>query len=630
MSVIEVLSSEIVNQIAAGEVVERPSHLVKELVENSLDAGSDQILVEVSEGGRFIRVQDNGQGIRSEELGKALQRHATSKIRKTDDLWNLSTFGFRGEALASAAAVSKMTLKSFEKDEKKAAQIHSHFGAVSEIKPSSQSQGTEIKIEDLFENVPARLKFLKSETSEFGQIKAVIKALALANPTVEFKLICNGDLQLFYGKKTSHLARATEVFEKKLMFEAEGILSHFKCRVVFSSPHDVAKTSRQIWIFAQNRWIQDRALQAAVHDAYRSLLMHGEHPFAAVWLECDPAEIDVNIHPTKSQIKFQDPSTAFRAVQNTLRSALEKAPWLGDYKAGSVAPNNSRTEAAQNLKFYDHSFEQTQFKNKDYNLGSSGLKLEDFAKLRADGSVNSNDLNFSRGLDSQSNSTLNFSAGLQIDSQLANGRFSGGEAQALNPASGYWSTLQVIGQANLTYIVCQKEDRLVYVDQHAAHERVVYESLMKSWKEKKFEIQTYLFPLAIDLAEDKVEVLLKNTKSIEEMGFEVEQLGPEAIGVKSAPALIKDSGLPLVFDKMAQDLLQNGGSFAIEKKISDLFATMACHSVVRAGQSLSLQQMSELLRSMDQFALSSFCPHGRPVSVEKTFNELEKLFGRIN
>jgi DNA mismatch repair protein MutL len=605
MSNIQVLSSEIVNQIAAGEVVERPSHLVKELIENSLDAGSDQILVEVSEGGRFLRVQDNGKGILSGELDKALQRHATSKIRKTDDLWNLNTFGFRGEALASAAAVSKMTLKSIEKNEKKSAQIISQFGIISEIKPSSQTVGTEIKIEDLFDNVPARLKFLKSETSETSQIKSVVKALALANPGVEFKLICNGDLQLFYTKKTTFIDRVSDVLEKKTLFEVEGRLGSYKVRIVFSSPHDVAKTSKQIWIFAQNRWIQDRAIQAAVMEAYRSLLMHGEYPHAVVWLDCNPAEIDVNIHPTKSQIKFQDPSNAFRVVQNTLRGALERAPWLGERASmaeaqpssfGSPPPSvqgsataNYLGQSTQNLKFFDHSFNQTQFKNKDF-----GLSREDFSKLRVDD--------------------------LSITPVVEN----------LSDQRGYWSSLQIIGQANLTYIVCQKEDCLVFIDQHAAHERVVYESLMQAWKEKKFEVQNYLFPLAIDLSDDKIEILLKNMQSIEEMGFEVEQLGPEALGVKSAPVLIKDSSLPLIFEKWAHELLQNGDSFAIEKKVSDLFATMACHSVIRAGQSLSQPEMAELLKSMDKYSLSSFCPHGRPVSVEKSFNELDKLFGRIN
>ena len=596
---IQVLSSEIINQIAAGEVVERPSHLVKELLENSLDAGSDKIVVEVSEGGRNIRVTDNGSGILSEDLEKALQRHATSKITKTDDLWNLHTFGFRGEALASAAAVSKLTLASLEKTEKKSAQIQSNFGALSAVKPSSQSVGTDIKIEDLFENVPARLKFLKSETSEITQIKNVVKALALAHHNVEFKLIANGDLQLYYSKRQNKVDRVSDVLEKKNLFEVEGKLNGFKCHLVFSSPHEVAKTSKQIWIFAQSRWIQDRALQVAIQDAYRSLLMHGEYPYVALWIECAPDAIDVNIHPTKSQIKFQDPSGAFKAVQNTLRNALERAPWLGQHQAGpqtaaDYTSSVAREPSYQNMMFQDTSFQKTQFKNKELMP-----QVQDYAELRVD---------ISESVPSA-----------PIFPQASE-----------KTEAGVWSSLQIIGQANLTYIVCQKAGSIVYVDQHAAHERVVFESLMKAWKEKKFEIQTYLFPLAIDLSDDKVEALMNHQNEIQGMGFEIEQLGPQAVGIKSAPSLIKDSGLPMVFEKMAQDILQNGGSFAIEKKISDLFATMACHSVIRAGQSLSVPEMQELLKSMDQFALSSFCPHGRPVSVEKTFNELEKLFGRIN
>lgn len=596
---IQVLSSEIINQIAAGEVVERPSHLVKELLENSLDAGSDKIVIEVSEGGRNIRVTDNGSGILSEDLEKALQRHATSKITKTDDLWNLHTFGFRGEALASAAAVSKLTLASFEKNQKKSSQIQSNFGVLSDVKPSSQSAGTDIKIEDLFENVPARLKFLKSETSEITQIKNVVKALALAHHHVEFKLISNGDLQLYYSKRQNKVDRVSDVLEKKNLFEVEGKLNGFKCHLVFSSPHEVAKTSKQIWIFAQSRWIQDRALQVAIQDAYRSLLMHGEYPYVALWIECAPDAIDVNIHPTKSQIKFQDPSGAFKAVQNTLRNALERAPWLGQHQAGpqtavDYRPQVNNEPTYQNMMFQDTSFQKTQFKNKELNP-----QIQDYAELRVD-----------------------------ISESSSNSQFFPKATEEVK--AGVWSSLQVIGQANLTYIVCQKAGSIVYVDQHAAHERVVYESLMKAWKEKKFEVQTYLFPLAIDLSDDKVEALMNHQSEIQAMGFEIEQLGPQAVGIKSAPSLIKDSGLPLVFEKMAQDILQNGGSFAIEKKISDLFATMACHSVIRAGQSLSIPEMQELLKSMDQFALSSFCPHGRPVSVEKTFNELEKLFGRIN
>lgn len=595
MASIQILDSEIINQIAAGEVVERPAHLVKELLENSLDAGATEIQIDTSLGGKYIRIKDNGEGIVSAELESALKRHATSKIRKTADLWNLHSFGFRGEALASAAAVSKLILKSSEKAEKKSSQILSEFGKVSAVKPSSSMTGTEITIDSLFENVPARLKFLKSDSTENQQIKIVVKALALAHPQVEFKLTIDQELEIYYPIKKTHFERTQDVFEKKELFETYSEKNFWKCRVVFSSPHQVAKTSKQIWIFAQNRWIQDRALQAAIMDAYRSLLMHGEYPYVALWLECDPSLIDVNIHPTKSQVKFQDSSAAFRVVQNTLREALEKAPWLGSYakpagaSAVAAAPVFQQQHLHETLGFHDHGFRETRFKDKNFNMQDlHGLKIEESVAMHS------------------------------------------GAISSAGAGPGYWSSLQVVGQVNLTYIVCQKEDRLVLVDQHAAHERVVYESLMQSWKKNRFERQDYLFPLAIDLTEDKVEALLKNVEEIRRLGFEIEQLGPQVLGVKSAPHLIKDSSLPSIFEKMANDLILNGGSLAVEKKISDLFASMACHSVVRAGQSLSREEMLELLRSMDQFALSSFCPHGRPVSVDMTFHELEKLFGRIN
>ncbi|MFZ3229390.1 MAG: DNA mismatch repair endonuclease MutL [Pseudobdellovibrio sp.] len=600
---IHVLSADVVNQIAAGEVVERPAHLVKELVENSLDAGATEIHVEISHGGRFVRIVDNGVGILSTDLEKALLPHATSKIKLSDDLWNLNTFGFRGEALASISAVSKLTIQSFHHQEKKPSQVISEFGKMSKVKDSSRDSGTEIKIENLFENVPARLKFLKSDSSEFAQIKQIVKSAALSNPQVEIKLIQDGELQLFYKIKNTLIERVKDVLEKKELFETKLTKGSMTAHVVFSSPHEVAKTSKQIWIFAQNRFVQDRALQAAVMDAYRSLLMHGEYPHAVIKLQCLPSEIDVNIHPTKSQVKFQDASNAFRVVHGALRQALETAPWIqksfvasdspaqsllmqdsfSDHPRGNTmySDNQPAMSSYKNMSFHDQSFSQTQFKQKDFDIQSlTSLKVDSIPEHVFE--------------------------------------------------SGYWSSLQVLGQANLTYIICQKNDRLVYVDQHAAHERVVFESLMQSWKTKKFEIQDYLFPLAIDLSEEKIEALLWIQNQILELGIQIERLGPQTLGVKSAPNLIKESALPGLFERMAVDLLEYGDSYAIEKKVSDLFATMACHSVVRAGQSLSHIQMKELLVSMDQFALSSFCPHGRPVSVETSFVELEKLFGRIN
>ena len=602
MSEIHLLPVDVINQIAAGEVVERPAHLIKELLENSVDAQSSSVTIHVQDGGKTLHIQDDGIGIAKDDLKWALTRHATSKIKKTQDLWNLSSFGFRGEALASISAVSDLKLSSKSKSAAEAFQVHSIFGQMSDILPASKSLGTDIIIHRLFENVPARLKFLKSDSTENAQIKNVVKAMALSHPEVEFKLIIEGDLVLFFSKNQSHSQRAQQVLGVPKIFSSTAQREGYSAQAFYASPQDVAKNSKNIWIFAQNRWIQDRGLQAAVTEAYRSLLMHGEYPQVVVYLSCPPDQIDVNISPTKSQVKFQDPSLAFRAVQASLRDGLETAPWIIHHNMSQsvnrmqsqMQENDEMTarpmsfDLAQPMSFRDDQLTKTVFQKKEFHSelfkDMPPPRIHEIAQLRVEDK---------------------------------------------NIQMGYWSQLQVLGQMNLTYIVCQKADRMVLVDQHAAHERVAFEKLMSRWKGQNIDLQSFLFPLAIDLSEEKCEVLLKKQNELLQMGIELEQLGPMTIGVKSAPSFIKESGLAKALEKMAEDCLDHGDSFQIEKTVGDLFATMACHSVVRAGQSLSFEEMSELLKSMDEFPLSSFCPHGRPVSVELSFFEIEKMFGRI-
>lgn len=612
---IQVLPPDVVNQIAAGEVVERPSHLVKELLENSLDAGSTRIQIDVNFGGKFIKITDNGDGILKEDLALALQRHATSKMTETNDLWKLSTYGFRGEALASVAAVSKLTLASSARDtgqvggsqkQRAGFQIKSDFGVISEVMPSSMTEGTQITVEALFENVPARLKFLKSDSAELAQIRNVIRALALAYPQTEFKLIENGKLDLFFKGQTSSdsiSTRASQVLGLDTIYFQENRYKSYIVKAYFSSPQDVQKTSKNIWIFAQKRWIQDRGLQAAITEAYRSLLMHGEYPQVVIDLECSPDLIDVNIHPTKSQVKFQEASEVFRAVHGAVRQGLEQAPWIPKAaRHDGLADNNKPAGAsfqsfsgekphrAENLTVRD----QTRFTDLGSSLGNTQFKT----KLSV--------------LEQLSQLKVNLSS---IENRE-------------NTIEGFWSGLQVLGQLNLTYLVCQKNDRMILVDQHAAHERVAFEKLMRKWKGGAIDQQDFLFPLAIDLSPEKVEALLLQSENISKMGIEIESLGPSVIGVKSAPLFVKEAALPKIFDKMASDIVDYGGSYCLETSIADVFATMACHSVVRAGQSLSQAEMSELLKAMDEFPLSSFCPHGRPVSIEFAFNDIERQFGR--
>lgn len=601
MSFIQVLSPDVVNQIAAGEVVERPSHLVKELVENSLDANSTQIQIDVNFGGKFIKITDNGDGIGKEDLPLALQRHATSKITQTNDLWNLSTYGFRGEALASVAAVSKLTLMSKAKKAKSGFQIKSDFGLISEVMSSSIDTGTQITVDALFENVPARLKFLKSDSAELAQIRNVIRALALAYPHVEFKLIENGKLDLFFKAQAQAKdlsVRASQVLGLDRIYAQENRYKSYVVKAYFSSPHDVQKTSKNIWIFAQKRWIQDRGLQAAITEAYRSLLMHGEYPQVVIDLECAPDLIDVNIHPTKSQVKFQDASEVFRAVHGAVRQGLELAPWIPKVAQSDATSSSGLSTGASYPSF-----------------------VREIPRLQVADQTRFTDLGSSLG-------NTQFKTKLSVLEQLSQLRVDSAPVTTTEVSGGYWSSLQVLGQLNLTYLVCQKNDRMVLVDQHAAHERVAFEKLMRKWKGGAIDQQDFLFPLAVDLSPEKAEALLSQSENIAKMGIEIESLGPSVIGVKSAPLFVKEAALPKIFDKMATDLVDYGGSYSLEKSIADLFATMACHSVVRAGQSLSQAEMVELLKAMDEFPLSSFCPHGRPVSIELTFTDIEKQFGR--
>lgn len=592
---ITLLPAEVIDQIAAGEVVERPAHLVKELVENSLDAHAKKIVVEFSEGGRFIQVSDNGIGIDPDDLATALDRFATSKIHHTDDLWKLQTYGFRGEALASIAAVSRLSLVSRTAAQEKASRLVSEFGKKGSREEVGGVLGTKISVEELFANVPARLKFMRSATAEHSQIKQTLKALALCRPDVEFQVFENKQMLEAWPAADHYLKRAAQILPVKELFHHRREHLGMIADLVFASPHEVGKTSKQIWIFVQGRWVQDRSLQAAVMEAYRNLLMHGEYPVAAVWLQVPPDQVDVNIHPTKSQVKFVDPQNVFRMVQTTLRQGLEAAPWFREV-ASSTPHIPPTVSSPTNLSFGGSSFEQVHYARKE-NFVSPAMTLKDFAVS-------------AKGRDE-------FSVAVSV-----------GE-NSTTTGQGVWSRLQVLAQAHLTYLVCQSEKGLVFVDQHAAHERVMFERLMRDWQRGVLDVQEFLFPLAVDLSPDQIEVLFRHHEDLQKLGISIESLGPQTLGVKSAPSVVKDEALHQALQKTAEDLLERGGSFALEKMMADLCARLACHSAVRAGQSLSLEQMNNLLAEMNEFPLSSFCPHGRPVSVEYPFYELEKDFGRI-
>ena len=607
---IRTLDPGVVDRIAAGEVLDRPANLVKELVENSIDAGATEIEVDFATGGRDVLVRDNGGGIGESDLPLALRRHATSKISQSEDLFNLHSFGFRGEALASIAAVSRLMLTSRVRGVAQGYRIGSQFGEAEDVVAVSSVEGTEVRIQELFANVPARLKFLKSEGAEHTQIKTTLKALALAHEHVTFKIYLNHDLIYHWPTTDNFAERAQTVLEKRPLFYGTYALDGISAEVLVSSPQDTAQINRSLWFFVQRRWIQDRSLTAAVMEAYRNLLMHGEYPTVVVRLSAPPEDVDVNVHPTKAQVKFRDGQTAFRATCRAVRQVLETSPWLS-HNSGRPALTEHMAQSLQTPQV----------------MGSPADRSTPWALApppEEQRSLTFQDREFSR----TQYATKSFLIGEVRD---AVGVYGPNPPSAPGPAGAEfrWADLQVIGQFNQTYIVAQTKDALYLVDQHAAHERVVFERLMEGFRAGNVEVQNLLIPLVFELSAEEIQILDRHRAQVEKLGLSVEAMGPESLAVQAIPSIVKESAVVEALQKMAFELSENTGELAWEKAVAEIFASMACHSVVRAGQSLSSEEMQSLLRQMDLYPLSSFCPHGRPVFSKRRVLDIDREFGRI-
>jgi len=625
---IQLLPPEVVNQIAAGEVLERPANLVKELVENSLDAGAETIQVEFAQGGREVVIVDDGRGMGREDLELCVQRHATSKIQSSEDLYRLHSFGFRGEALASVAAVSRLQITSRERGADTGYRLSYEWGQMGVPLPVASVPGTEVRVRELFGNVPARLRFMKSDSAEHTQIKTTLKALALANPQVTFFVRSQGELLHHWPKAQSLLERGQQVLGMKTLHSGTSEEGEFKVEVLASSPQESAPVNRNMWFFVQGRWVQDRTLIAAVMEGYRNLLMHGQYPSVVVKIALPPEEVDVNVHPTKAQVKFRDSQAVFRATQRALRKVLEPAPWLngsfaakpGDFATrsgdSSRPMSDSRdSEAAFNFRFQAPELERTQYPNKVFPVQEIREVVTSY-RSQVEAEV----------------ATANGTSGAigTIETTEATGTTAPGPL-ANRPASfqEHWASLHVVGQLKQTYIIAQSEEAFYLVDQHAAHERVVFERLLASFEAGHMDIQNLLIPLVVDLPAPEVEALVKSREQLAKVGLSVEAMGPESLAVQSLPSLVNEHAVTEALRKLGSEMLEIADESAVQRVIRDILATMACHSVVRAGQTLSHEQMVSLLRQMDEFPLSSFCPHGRPVYVKRRFYEIEREFGRI-
>ncbi|MCC6277022.1 MAG: DNA mismatch repair endonuclease MutL [Oligoflexia bacterium] len=584
---IRTLDDQTINKIAAGEVVERPASALKELLENSADGGARRIEVFIEEGGRkLLKVRDDGAGIPEEELLLALSRHATSKLSSISDLQSIETFGFRGEALSSIGAVSRLTLSSTTPGALKGAEIASVGGALGEVRPQSPIEGTTVVVEDLFFNVPARQKFLKSQGAETAAIKKTVKAFALAHPEIQIQLTIDGKL-VYNFPACDFVTRAHQVLELRAnqTIHIKKRLEDCELEAVLSRPELSQSTQQNLWLLVQGRPVQDRSISHAIVEGYRHVLMEHQFPQGVLSLRVSPETIDVNVHPAKTQVKFVNPQSVFRFVHVSINEALEKE--LGSKKQNISQGAESFFEQPTLM-----SENRVQYAVKQFNL-------EQMSPM----SSNANQ-DVSPWFEPKKESSQNV---------------------------GAWESLQVIGQVANTYIVTQSPKALVLVDQHAAHERVMFERLMRDFKNSRVDSQVALLAETLELGEEASENLCEDEASalLQRLGFEIIRRGPSAIAVVSRPTLLQDMGLGPMLSRVSEQISDGRGAQELNKVVGDIVATMACHGAIRAGKVLSPEEMASLLKQMDEFAFSSFCPHGRPVSVSLSLHDLEKLFKRI-
>ncbi|MGO9943911.1 MAG: DNA mismatch repair endonuclease MutL [Rhodoblastus sp.] len=593
------------DRIAAGEVVERPSAAVKELVENALDAGATRVDVTIEGGGqKLIRVIDDGDGMVEADLALCVERHATSKI-PDGDLTNIATLGFRGEALPSIASVARLEIFSRASGAEHGSKLRVEFGAVGALVPAALAQGTRVEVRDLFAATPARLKFLKSERSEAQAVADAVKRLAMANPGVRFSLGGEGlsgfDHQACPPGVEGLLARLTQVLgrdfrDNALAVEAER--DSVKLWGFAGLPTWHRANSLAQYVFVNGRPVRDRQIAGAIRAAYMDYLSSDRHPSLALFLECPPRMVDVNVHPAKAEVRFADPGfirgLVIGALKQSLASALHKA-------AQSHAP-------AALQKFA--------------GLPQAGSQAGFFARPAPardwDWRASPAHPNSQAGFDDSANDF--YDAAPAADAR----------AHEIAPAPDDLAAPLGAARAQIheTYIIAQTSDGLVLVDQHAAHERLVYERLKRARAENGVSRQALLSPLVVDLNEADAARLVEAAPLLASLGLALEPFGPGAVAVHEAPAELKIAAIEPLLRDLADSLAEEGQAAPLEKKLDHVLATMACHHSVRAGRRLAPEEMNALLREMERTPGAGQCNHGRPTYVELKLADIEKLFGR--
>lgn len=605
---IRILPNTLVNQIAAGEVIERPASVVKELVENAIDAGAASIEVTLVDGGKsLISVSDNGKGMEKQDLPLAIERHATSKL-PDNDLFHIHYMGFRGEALPSIASVAKLSIVSRTEKSENAWKIEVFGGEIKSPVPVAANYGTKVEVRDLFYATPARLKFLKTGAGETAQCVDILNRIALANPQVSFSLFDDKKKKISLNGRQgdlfdSRLKRISDVLgrdfsDNSLLIDANR--NDLKISGFVSLPtYSKANTLSQ-YLFVNNRPVRDKLLLGALKAAYQGVLELGRYPVCALFFDVNPELVDVNVHPTKAEVRFYDGN----AVRGLLISAVRNALMRGSMQTAQTADfsqivnNDSAEENIPDTVFLHE------------NATISRPFLTPFRpplprKILAD------DVGFPELKNSFSVKTEDISAEDAVNQQSV-GFLGMAKAQFHN-----------------TYIISQTEDSVIIIDQHAAHERIVMERFKANMASKQQpQAQLLLIPEVVDLSLSEKTALLENCEELKKTGMIIEEFGTTAVIVREIPALINGCDIKNLVKSLAEQILEWGKDFALEDKINHICATMACHGSVRAGRSLNVAEMNELLREMENTPHSGQCNHGRPTYIELKLKDIDKLFHR--
>lgn len=592
---IQVLSPRLANQIAAGEVVERPASVVKELVENSLDSGATRIRIEAERGGiALLKVSDDGCGIAQDELPLALARHATSKIRDLDDLEGVATLGFRGEALASIASVSRLTLTSAVQDQTGFCVEAEGRDMLAAVRPAPRSQGTTLEIRDLFFNTPARRKFLKTEKTEQNHIQMSISRQAMSRFDVGFEWVHDGKVHWQLPAAATPAARASRI--AKLVgqpfmdsaLEVETEATGLRLQGWVAAPTFSRSQPDLQYLFVNGRVVKDRLVAHAIRQAYRDVMYGQRHPAYVLYLELDPNSVDVNVHPTKHEVRFRDQ----RLVHDFLFRSLHRL--LADVRPDSApAPGTTPSQV------------------------QGATQIEAQSPLVFQSPSSSVAGRYQPTPPSQVSDQL---AGL---AQLAQPMTLPAETPDEIPPLGF-----AVAQLHGVYILAQNAEGLVLVDTHAAHERITYEALKSAHDQQRLASRPLLLPVTLTVSEAEAELADTRRDIFELFGFEIDRLGPETLAVRAVPALLADAAADALVRDVLSDLQELGSSERILARRDELLGTMACHGSVRANRKLSIPEMNALLRDMERTERSGQCNHGRPTWTALSMTELDRLFLR--